>query len=104
MLIPLLYRTGRIEPVPEHFDVIGVVSAVWERAQAVGVELHEAATIRVSDAIAVEGRVDFSIGKVTSLRIDDADVERAEGAVTVGIQTSIDVAAFSTRARVFVVR
>jgi hypothetical protein len=103
VLVPVLYRTGRIEAVPEHFAPVGVLSEIWPKAEAIGVQVYEAGELRVGGLMAVEGHVDFNIGCITSLRVDDTDREDVTGPMTAGLKTSLPMEAFRTGARIFVV-
>lgn len=103
VLLPVIYRTGRIEPVPEHFTPVGVIAAVWPKAEAIGIQLQASARIREGDLIAVEGAVDFSLGHVVSLQVDDAVRNDVVGPLAAGAKTSIPMEAFRNRMRVFTV-
>ena len=80
---PLFYQTGRIPPIPRHYEYVGKVKQVWKRAFSVEIEQGE---IRVGEIIAVEFPVDFNEQKVTSLRLNDGNVELAVAKCEVGIQ------------------
>lgn len=79
---PLLYLTGRIHPIPTHYEVVGAVKQVWKSAFSITVE---AAELHVGDRIAIEFPVDFEEQAISSLRLNDADVEAAGRGVEVGI-------------------
>lgn len=66
---PLSYESGRIEPVPKHYEFIGVVGHLWEKAKAVAV-LIKAAELRQGDRIAFELPVEFEEQDVESLQVD----------------------------------
>jgi hypothetical protein len=80
---PLFYRTGRILPIPLHYEYVGQVRQVWKSAFSVEIEHSE---IRVGDSVAVEFPVDFNEQPVTSLRLNDAKAEMAAAPSEVGIQ------------------
>lgn len=100
---PVLYRTGRIEPTPEHFHLIGVVAGVWPQAAAVGVKLEPDVSLSVDDTIAFEGKVDFVVETVTSIQIDNESVSEAPGGSHVGIKVG-STDALRDGMRVFLVR
>lgn len=80
---PLFYQTGRILPIPRHYEYLGKVKQVWKAAFSVEIELGE---IRVGEGIAVEFPVDFIEQPVTSLQLNDGSVEVAQAKCEVGIQ------------------
>jgi hypothetical protein len=80
---PLFYQTGRILPIPGHYECVGKVKQVWKAAFSVEIEQGE---IRVGDRIAVEFPVDFNEQMVTSLRLNNGNVEVAAAKCEVGIQ------------------
>lgn len=80
---PLFYQTGRILPIPRHYEYVGKVKQVWQTAFSVEIEQGE---IRVGESVAVEFPVDFNEQKVTSLRLNDGNVEVAAAKCEVGIQ------------------
>lgn len=82
-ITPLFYQTGRILPIPRHYEYAGKVKQVWKTAFSVEIEQGE---IRVGESIAVEFPVDFNEQKVTSLRLNDANVDVASAKCEVGIQ------------------
>lgn len=82
-VIPLFYQTGRILPIPRHYEYVGKVKQVWKAAFSVEIEIGE---IRVGECVAVEFPVDFNEQKVTSLRLSDGKVEVAAAKCEVGIQ------------------
>jgi hypothetical protein len=80
---PLFYQTGRILPIPRHYEYVGKVKQVWKAAFSVEIEIGE---IRVGESISVEFPVDFNEQQVTSLRLKDGAVEAAPAKCEVGIQ------------------
>lgn len=80
---PLFYQSGRILLIPRHYECVGKVKQVWKAAFSVEIEKWE---IRVGDSIAVEFPVDFNEQQVTSLRLNDENVEVAVAKCEVGIQ------------------
>lgn len=81
-VIPLFYHTGRIFPIPCHYEYIGKVKQVWKAAFSVELDHGE---IRIEERIALEFPVDFNEQQVTSLRLNNDDVEVAMAKCEVGI-------------------
>jgi hypothetical protein len=79
---PLFYKTGRILPVPIHYEPVGFVKQVWKPAFSVAIE---STGIRVGDRIAVEFSVDFAELEVTSLQLGNASVAEANVGNEIGI-------------------
>jgi hypothetical protein len=82
-VIPIFYQTGRILPIPKHYEYIGRVKQIWKAAFSVDIEQGE---IRVGDRVTVEFPVDFDEQPVKSLRLNDVSVEAAAAKCEVGIQ------------------
>lgn len=82
-VIPLFYQTGRILPIPKHYEYVGRVKQVWKTAFSAEIEQGE---IRVGEKIAVEFPVDFNEQTVTSLRLNDGEIEIVQSKCEVGIQ------------------
>ncbi len=85
-MAPVLYRTGRIEPRPEHYTLIGVIEGVWPQAAAVGIKLEPTASMSVGETIAFEGKVDFVLETVTSIRLEDEAITEATGGAHIGVK------------------
>ena len=68
VLLPVLYRVGRIQPLPEHFEPLGRVVAVWPKADVLGVELEDGQAIRVGDSVAVEVQLTSTWGRLSLSR------------------------------------
>lgn len=49
----LFVSSGRIRPVPAHYEVIGLVDGYWEQASALGLRLHSG-VLQVGDRLAYE--------------------------------------------------
>lgn len=79
---PVLYRTGRIEPVPEHYQYVGKVKQVWREAFSVDIEEGE---ICEGNQISVELPVDFSEQTIHSIRVDNKQVNCAQAGCEAGI-------------------
>ncbi len=96
----LFYRHGRIEPVPYHYDFVGVIDGLWEQAGALGLQLA-GGRVAVGDVLAYELKVDFIEEAVTSLRLDDQPVTEASGSAHVGVATGLTKTQARDGTRVF---
>lgn len=85
---PLFYQSGRIEPVPSHYELIGVIEHFWERPGALGVRV-EAAEIKHGDHIAFELPSEFEEQVVDSLQVEDEPVTKAQVGALAGIKTQL---------------
>jgi hypothetical protein len=96
----LFYQNGRIEPVPRHYQYIGVVEEFWEKVGAVGVRI-EVEELRQGDRIAFELPVDFEEQDVQSLQVNKMQVDVAGEGMLVGILTQFSKAQLKKGLRVF---
>jgi hypothetical protein len=79
---PLFYNTGRILPIPTHYEYVGRVKQVWKPAFSVHLEASE---LRVGERLAIEFPVDFEEQEIASLQLNDASVALASAGSEVGI-------------------
>jgi hypothetical protein len=79
---PLFYRTGRILPIPCHYEYIGRVKQVWRKAFSIQIE---SGTLKVGDRISIECPVDFYEQAVASLQLNDVNVQAADAGQEIGI-------------------
>ena len=84
----LFYQSGRIDPVPSHYEFVGVTQHFWEKPGAIGVKI-ESSEIRQGDRIAFELPVEFEEQDVDSLQIDNSPVDIAEAGSLAGIKTHL---------------
>jgi hypothetical protein len=96
---PLFYRNGRIEPIPTHYEFLGVVEHFWPKANAIGIEIEK--SLAMGDRIAFELPVEFEEQIVESLQIDDESVEIVEAGQPVGIKTHLTKKQLKEGIRVF---
>jgi hypothetical protein len=82
-VMPIFYKTGRINPVPSHYQFVGRIKQIWKTAFSIDMELGE---IRLGDRLSVEFPVDFEEQTVTSMRLNDDDVKVAKAKCEVGIR------------------
>jgi hypothetical protein len=96
----LFYRHGRIDPVPYHYDFVGVIDGFWEQPGALGLRLA-GGRVAVGDVLAYELKVDFIEETVTSLRLDNDTVTEASGDAHVGVATGLTKTQARDGTRVF---
>ncbi len=99
----LFYLPGRIDPVPSHYELVGTVEAFWERPGALALAVS-GLPIRVGDLIAYELPVDFVEERVTSLQLEDEEVQEAPLGSLVGVKTTLGKAQARKHVQVFRVR
>ena len=83
----LLYETGRIDPVPAHYKLIGVIERYWEKPGVVGVRIQ--AELKKGDRIAFELPVEFEEQEIASLEVENQPVAQAEIGMLAGIKTHL---------------
>jgi len=79
---PVLYRVGRIEPVPMHYQYVGAIGQVWKNAFSL--EVHEG-EVRTGDRIAIDSGVDCLEQQIDSLQLNGTAVEVGEEGKEVGV-------------------
>lgn len=99
--MPILYKIGRIDPVPIHYAYIGKIAHVWSGAMSIEVE---AIGFRVGDRIAYEFDVEFEEEEVVSLQIDKNAVDSAEPGSKVGVSSKFHRPIAKDGVRVFLVQ
>jgi hypothetical protein len=85
---PLFYQSGRIEPIPTHYQFLGIVERFWPEASAIGIRIEEV-ELGLGDRIAFELPVEFEEQVVESLQVDGEPVERADVGQFAGIKTHL---------------
>jgi hypothetical protein len=101
-ILPLLYRTGRISPIPEHYLLAGEVENYWEQPGALALQLVER-PVQVGDTIAYELPADFVEQRIASLQLDGQNVEQAPAGSLVGVKTTLTKAQARKGIRVYLV-
>jgi len=100
---PLLYRHGRIEAVPAHYEYVGVIERYWEKVGVVGIRVVEAA-VQQGDRIAYELPIDYVEQEVQSLQAERLAVASAAAGVLAGVKTNLTKKQARTGVRVFRVK
>lgn len=96
----LLYRNGRIDPVPEHYEFIGIIERFIEQMGVVGVKVKEG-EIRQGERIAFELPIEFFEQNARSLEVEGEKVDKASSGVLVGIETELTKAEAKQGTRVY---
>jgi hypothetical protein len=96
----VFYRHGHIEPIPTHYEFIGVIEHFWEKAEAVGVRI-KASLLQRGDCIAFEFPVEFEEQEVVSLEENRKSVEQVEIGGLAGIKTHFTKDQMKNNVRVF---
>jgi hypothetical protein len=97
---PLFYMTGRIQPVPLHYEFAGVLECFWERPGVVGIRIEEGVLQR-GERIAFEFSVEFEEQQVVSMEVDRTAVTQAKVGELVGVKTHLTKQQAQKGARVF---
>jgi hypothetical protein len=87
-IVHLFTTSGRVHPVPAHYEHIGHVDGFWEQANALGLRI-EAGKVAVGDRLAYELPVEYVEETVASLQLDDQAVTSASVSQHVGVRTSL---------------
>jgi hypothetical protein len=97
---PIFYRIGRIEPIPEHYVLVGVIDHTWLPA----FRIKPTTDIKQGATLAIETGDTFEEVPAVSLRIDDqrVDVGREGAEVSIGCEKASE--RFRAGQRVFLVK
>lgn len=96
----VFYRHGHIEPIPAHYEFVGIIEHFWEKAEAVGVRI-QASLLQRGDFIAFEFTVEFEEQEVVSLQENCQPVEQVEIGGLAGIKTHFTKDQMKKNVRVF---
>ena len=96
----LFYQDGRIQPVPTHYSMIGVVEKFYKKVPAVIVPI-ETGQVQMGDRIAFELPVEFYEQTVDSLRLNDNVVDEVTQGEVAGIGTDLSSEQLKPGIRVF---
>lgn len=100
VVTPIFYRSGRIEPIPEHYREIGEIVRVWEHA--FGIIPTQA--VDVGRRLAIEVGDLFIETEVKSLQVDGAIVKSAPVGSNCGVRREDSETRLREGMRVFLVR
>jgi len=93
----IFYRSGRIEPIPNHYREIASIVKVWDKA--LGIIPTE--SVRIGDRLALEDGDSFMEVAVTSLNVNDKGVKEAPAKSNCGVGCDDASKLFREKARVF---
>ena len=79
---PLLYKKGRVEAVPAHYQFIGPIVKAWTDKFGVVITANE---LKVGDKIAVEFPIEFEEVEFDSIQVNDKAVQSAAIGDPVGL-------------------
>jgi hypothetical protein len=84
----LFVQSGRIEPIPSHYEYVGKIENFWEKVGVAGIRVEDKA-IRLGDVIAFELALQFEEVTVNSLQVENQSVEIAGTSTLAGIKTEL---------------
>lgn len=96
----LFVSSGRVQPIPAHYEYIGRTDDFFPQAAVVGIHL-ESTGLRMGDRVAYELPVDFIEEEITSLQIDKQTVDNAEIGDYAGVKTHLTKEQARKNTRVF---
>lgn len=96
----LFTTSGRVRPVPSHYEHVGHVDGFWEEPGALGVRI-ERSGLAVGDWVAYELPIEFVEEPVESLRLNDKPVESVPASAHVGLRTGLTKQEARKRVRVY---
>jgi hypothetical protein len=102
-VLPVLYRVGRIEPIPEHYTLVGTVEHFYEKPQAASISLTSGILHR-GDRIAFEFPVEFYEMQADSLQVNKVNVDEAPFGSLCGVVTPFHRNELSIGTRVYRIR
>jgi hypothetical protein len=97
---PVFYRSGRIEPIPEHYVEIGRIAHAWK--SAFGILPNR--PIRAGSRLSVEVGDSFEEIFAASLQVDDKPVAEAPAESNCGVACEDAAKRFRKGMRVFLIR
>ncbi len=99
MVQPVFYRIGRIEPIPEHYEIVGQIVKVWKHA--FGIIPNSA--ISVGNRLAVEVGDTFIELNIETMQVENESVEKASAGSSCGIAFNNESKVLKEGARVFLI-
>jgi hypothetical protein len=97
---PLFYKSGRISPVPEHYEFVGVIERFIPSLGVLGLKVM-ADKVEQGDRLAFDLPIEFQEQNVESLEVDNEPVDKAEEGSLAGIKTILTKAQARNGVRVF---
>jgi len=97
----LLKTKGRVDPVPAHYEDLGAIENYFAEPGVIALRLTDGKKISVGDRVAYQTPIDFIEEEVTSMQIENEQVQNAAGEVLVGLKTALAKGQARTKTRVF---
>jgi hypothetical protein len=88
VVAPLLYRDGRVAPLPTHYVRVGVIDGFFEKVGVVTISVTEPG-FAVGEEIAFVLPTDYEQQRVASIHSDGEAVQRAQPGQRVGVKTHV---------------
>jgi hypothetical protein len=85
---PLFYQSGRISPIPVHYEFIGITEHYYDGINVVSIRI-EAGELHIGDRIAFELPIELEEQNVESMQIGKTPVDIAETGSLVGTKTHL---------------
>lgn len=85
----LFYKNGFINPIPLHYEYVGVIEEYWKKSNVIGIRIEQAELLQ-GDTIAYDFEIEFEQQNVTSLQVNKAIVKVASIGQLAGVLIEID--------------
>lgn len=87
---PLIYREGRIHPIPLHYERVGVIDGYYEQPGVLTLTLDgDAPGFKLGDELAYALSIDYEQEKVSSIQIDRQALDEARPGERVALRTKL---------------
>lgn len=96
---PLFDQDGRIQPIPLHYEEVGVIDGFFEKAGVVTITLT--AGLAVGDEVAFRLPIEYLQETVESIHLDDVAITQGQGGQRVGVKTALTRAQARNGVRVY---
>ena len=101
VVMPIFYRTGRIEAVPAHYELIGVIDNYFEQPDVVAIQLDDGQVLARGDRLAYDLPVGWVEEVADSVQIDRADIDSSPAGAHVAIKSTLGKARARKGVRVY---
>ena len=99
----LFYQTGRIQPIPTHYEYVGTINRYIEEINVLGIQVEQN-TFRKGNRIAFELPVSFEEQDCNSLQFENNEIFQAQLGMLVGIKTHLTKEQVKLGTRVFKIK
>jgi hypothetical protein len=100
----LLTTKGRIEPIPAHYEFVGLIENYFAEPEVIAIQLGKGTKVSAGDTLAYQLPIDFFEEEVASIQIDGEQVQEAAGEKLIGVKTTLARDQARNKTRVFRVR